>query len=110
MATAQTQLKDALSHIIKTIMNQGTPGSAPSPLALALEQNGYNSILDFLMKKDETLEALHYIDDKAVIHQFMKDNAGLLKIFKTFVKDKVFQDITFNIDAWLTVSTTDYDN
>ena len=105
MTTIQSKSKDALAHIVENVMAQGTS----SPIALALEQNKYNSIPDFLMEKDETLEQLDYIDDKAVTTGLLKGHAGLLKIFKSFVANKVSQGITFDSDGWLAVTHVDYD-
>ena len=105
MTTTRAKSKDALSHIIENVMAQGTGSS----IAMALDQNGYNSIPDFLMETDKTLEQLEYIDVKAVTSKLLKGHAGLLKIFKAFVASKVSQGITFDIDDWLAVTTADFD-
>ena len=58
---------------------------ADSPVAKALDQNGYVAPEDFLMETDETLKELTYVNDAGDEVQITKQSAGLLKTFKHFM-------------------------
>ena len=69
-----------------------------TPVAKALEHNGYVAPENFLMEGDETLDALTYEDDKGKFVEISKQGAGLLRTFKQFVAHHNTQGPPFEED------------
>ena len=86
--------KTPLEHILETIFAL----QADSALHKALAHNAYTIPEDFLMERDEDLDALEYPDDQGTLHKIPRGNAGLLKSFKQFIVYKSNQGTTFNDD------------
>ena len=70
-----------MDHLIGVMFASGDD----TPVAKALDSNGYVAPEDFLMETDETLEQLTYTDDKGNVKKVSKQSSGLLKTFKQFV-------------------------
>ena len=79
--TTRSKAQQIMDHLIGVVL----ASADDTPVAKALDFNGYVAPEDFLMETDETLDKLTYTDDKGAFVEISKQGFGLLKTFKQFV-------------------------
>ena len=104
-STAATHFKKAaIEHILDIIFEL----QADNALHKALSRKVYTIPEVFLMKKDEDLKALEYPNDKGILQQIPKGDAGLLKSFLQFIAHKSIQNNIFKgDDDWRAITCLD---
>src|SRR5687768_4594909 len=103
--TTQSKAQLIMDHLLGVVFDS----KPDTPVAKALEYNGYVAPEDFLMERDETLDALTYEDDKEKFVEISKQGAGLLKTFKQFVAHHNTQGPPFEEDDWIKITWADFD-
>src|SRR5688500_1393150 len=101
--TTQSKAQLIMDHLLGVVFDS----KPDTPIAKALEYNGYVAPEDFLMEKDDTLEALTYEDDKGFV-EISKQVAGLLKTFKQFVAHHNTQGPPFKEDDWIKITRVEF--
>ena len=101
--TTRTKAQEIMDHLIGVVFDS----TSTTPVARALDYNGYVAPEDFLMEKDETLDALTY-DDSGTFVQITKQGAGLLKTFKQFVAYHNTQGQPYEDKDWVTITRAEF--